>query len=168
MGEVSYDLPERLWFALAARKLMTRRVCSQEPYFEVDVGADGLLWVTNPGHHRIEAYTPDGQFERSWGEAANAIHGFCGCCNPVHFTRLPDGRFVTSEKGLPRIKIYSATGDFDCVVAGPEMFSKQMETPRASVCMALAVDSAGRILLADALSREVLVFSSKSALGQQA
>jgi hypothetical protein len=34
------------------------------PYFDVAVAPDGLLRVTNPGGHRIEAYTPGGDLGR--------------------------------------------------------------------------------------------------------
>lgn len=132
-------------------------------YFDLGIGPDGLLWVVNPAHHRIEAYTFDGKLQSVWGETANAIHGFCGCCNPIHFTRLADGRFVTAEKGLPRVKVYSAKGDFECVVAGPDLFKKQLENPKtARICMDLAVNSAGQILLADAVTRELRIFSPKN------
>lgn len=135
------------------------------PYLDLGIGADGLLWVVNPGRHRLEAYTFNGEIQNYWGEESLGVKGFCGCCNPIHFARLPDGRFVTSEKGLPRVKVYSAKGDFEGVVAGPELFPKQMENPHAagtsSVCMDLAVDSAGRVLLADAFSREIRVFTRK-------
>lgn len=135
------------------------------PYLDLGVGPDGLLWVVNPGRHRLEAYTFDGDIQNYWGEESLGVKGFCGCCNPIHFARLPDGRFVTSEKGLPRVKVYSARGDFEGVVAGPEFFPKQIENPNAagasSVCMDLAVDSAGRVLLADAFTREVRVFTRK-------
>jgi len=135
------------------------------PYLDLGVGADGLLWVVNPGRHRLEAYTFDGDMRDFWGEESLGLKGFCGCCNPIHFARLPDGRFVTSEKGLPRVKVYSAKGDFEGVVAGPELFPKQIENPHTAgtsgVCMDLAVDSAGHVLLADAFSREVRVFTRK-------
>lgn len=131
------------------------------PYFDLGVGMEGLLWVVNPGRHRLEAYTFEGELQTAWGEAANAIHGFCGCCNPVHFTRLADGRFVTSEKGLPRVKVYSEKGVFECVVAGPELFRQQLESPPARVCMALAVDAGGRILVADSVTRDVRIFAAK-------
>jgi hypothetical protein len=32
------------------------------PYFDLSYGSDGLLWVTNPGRHRVEAYTPEGNY----------------------------------------------------------------------------------------------------------
>lgn len=135
------------------------------PYLDLSVGADGLLWVVNPGRHRLEAYTFDGDLQSFWGEESLGVKGFCGCCNPIHFARLPDGRFVTSEKGLPRVKVYSTKGDFEGVVAGPELFPKQIENPHTAgvsgVCMDLAVDSTGRVLLADAFTREVRVFTRK-------
>lgn len=90
------------------------------PYFDVRVGPAGLLWVANTGQHRLEAYTFDGRLQRSWGKPSMAIDGFCGCCNPCHFDMLPDGRFVTSEKGLARVKVYGPDGALQGVVAGPE------------------------------------------------
>ena len=61
----------------------------------------------------LEAYTLSGDFEGLWGKPAMGIEGFCGCCNPVGLAMLPDGRFVTCEKGLPRVKIYSDQGQFE-------------------------------------------------------
>ena len=135
------------------------------PFLDLAVGADGILWVVNPGRHRLEAYTFDGDLQSFWGKESLGVKGFCGCCNPIHFARLPDGRFVTSEKGLPRVKVYSAKGEFEGVVAGPELFPNQTANPNSTaahgVCMDLAVDSAGRVLLADASTREVRVFTRK-------
>jgi hypothetical protein len=31
-----------------------------------------------------------------------------GCCNPACFALLSDGRIVTVEKGVPRIKVFRA------------------------------------------------------------
>lgn len=90
------------------------------PYFDLSVADDGLLRVVNPGRHRIEAYTYRGDLEFYWGSYSTQVEGFCGCCNPVNFAILDDGRFVTAEKGLTRIKIYDIDGNFENVVAGPE------------------------------------------------
>ncbi len=90
------------------------------PHFDLSVADDGLLRVVNPGRHRIEAYTYRGDLEFYWGGYSTEVEGFCGCCNPVNFAILDDGRFVTAEKGLTRIKIYDIDGNFESVVAGPE------------------------------------------------
>ena len=140
------------------------------PYFDLLAGADGLLWVANPGKHRIEAYTADGALELSWGDTNMNVEGFCGCCNPVYFTRLPDGRFVTSEKGLNRIKIYSATGKFIGVVAGVEHLVKDLELAKQACTncqigfgFPVACDAASRVLALDPATRDVRIFTPKTA-----
>jgi len=138
------------------------------PYFDLAVAPDGLLRVVNPGRHRIEAYTFDGYLEFSWGKFSTAMEGFCGCCNPVNFSLLPGGGFVTAEKGLTRVKIYDADGDFVGVVAGPELFSRHdsiCSQSGAANCnkggLDVAVDSKGRILVMDPLTRDVRIFTRK-------
>ncbi|MDR3181320.1 MAG: hypothetical protein LBT89_00110 [Planctomycetaceae bacterium] len=81
----------------------------------------GLLHITNPGRHRIETFTQDGQYEAalSWGYASGDLGGFAGCCNPVAVASLADGRTITAEKGVSRVKIYRTNRLLDCVVAGP-------------------------------------------------
>ena len=135
------------------------------PYFDCAVGPEGLLWVANPGQHRLEAYTLAGDFELSWGEFGNDLKRFCGCCNPAHFAMLPDGRFITSEKGLVRVKLYSPKGQFEGVVAGSDQFASYLEVPTANPTgLDVAVDSAGRVLLVDARAGAVRIFSPKASL----
>lgn len=136
------------------------------PFFSVALGRDGLLRVNNPGRHRMELYTVDGDFEGSWGVTAMVIKGFCGCCNPINFALLPDGRYVTCEKGLPRVKIHSATGEFESVVAGVEAFSENARACGPSDCTAggldVAVDSQGRIYILDIVTGDIRVMQRKT------
>jgi hypothetical protein len=80
------------------------------------------------------------------------IEGFCGCCNPSHFAIREDGSFVTSEKGIPRIKVYDRLGRLAAVVAGPDNFDE------GTVGLDLALDSAQRILVLDPARRAVRIF----------
>jgi hypothetical protein len=134
-------------------------------YLDVKLGPDGLLRVNNTGRHRVEAYTPQGDLEFFWGKPSMAIEGFCGCCNPVGLALLPDGRYITSEKGLPRVKIYSKEGAFECVVAGPESFSENWQKCSPSDCttggLDAAVDSAGRIYVLDIVEANVRIMARK-------
>lgn len=138
------------------------------PYFDLAVATDGLLRVANPGPHKIETYTFDGDMEFSWGEASINIKGFSGCCNPVNFAILADGRFVTCEKGIPRVKIYSDKGIFESVVAGAESFKDTvgLYNPEAAAedttkALDVAVDSKGRILVLDPVEKTIRVFVMK-------
>ena len=90
------------------------------PYFPLAIAPDNRLRVVNPGLLRIETYSLDGKFISSWGEPGMQIDRFCGCCNPVFFTMTSEGDFITSEKGLARIKIHGPDGGFKGVVAGPD------------------------------------------------
>jgi hypothetical protein len=136
------------------------------PFFDVEISRDGLLRVNNPGRHRMELYTPDGDFEGSWGVTAMGITGFCGCCNPINFALLPDGKYITCEKGLPRVKVYSSTGEFESVVAGVESFSENARACGPSDCTAggldATVDSQGRIYILDIVTGDVRVMKAKA------
>ena len=139
------------------------------PYFDVEVHRDGLLRVTNPGRHRVEAYTVEGDLELSWGRASAAIDGFCGCCNPVNLAVLPAGGIVTCEKGLPRVKVYSVDGRFESVVAGTEAFpenaragaSKDVSDGVANGLDA-AVDARGRVYILDMMTAEIRIMTAKA------
>jgi hypothetical protein len=122
------------------------------PYFDVAVDPDEFLWVANTGRHSLENYTLDGDLRSVWGEFSMEIEGFCGCCNPSHFAILEDGSFVTSEKGIPRIKIYNRLGLLAAVVAGPDRFDE------GTVGLDLALDSSQRILVLDPARRVVRIF----------
>ena len=126
------------------------------PFFDVDIDPDGFLWVVNPGRHSLENYTPDGDLRSSWGVFSMTIEGFCGCCNPTHITILNDGKFITSEKGIARIKVYNRLGNLESVVAGPDQFSK------GTVGLDLAADSQGRIYVLDPMKKTIRIFEKNN------
>jgi hypothetical protein len=133
-------------------------------YFDVAISTAGLLHVANPGLLRIETYTFDGEMEVRWGEAGSDITDFFGCCNPSHFAVLPGGGIVTSEKGVPRVKVYSEFGEFESVVAGPQLLGvaqSELGDPRsvqAKAVFEVATDSQGRILVLDPRRKSVRIF----------
>jgi hypothetical protein len=138
------------------------------PYLDVQLARDGLLRLNNTGRHRVEVYTANGDLEVSWGKPSGSIEGFCGCCNPIGLAMLPDGRCVTCEKGLPRVKVYSHDGVFESVVAGPETFpenAKATFVKGTEDCrlggLDAAVDSQQRIYILDLVANDVRVMKHK-------
>lgn len=122
------------------------------PYFDVVVDSDGFLWAANTGRHSLENYTLQGDFRTSWGESSMEVEGFAGCCNPSHFLILEDGRFVTSEKGIARVKVYNRLGEFVFLVAGPDRFKE------GTVGLDLAKDSAERLFVLDPTQKSIRIF----------
>ncbi len=125
------------------------------PYLDLAIDDSGFLWVANTGRHSLENYNKDGSIRTSWGKASLKIDGFCGCCNPAEFTILPDNSFITSEKGMPRIKLYDQHGVFKGIVASPDMFDNGFHAPDVTV------DAEERILALDYDRKQVKIFEKK-------
>lgn len=125
------------------------------PYFDLGISKDGNLWVVNPGRHSFEKYAFDGTLLNSWSKASMAMEGFCGCCNPSNFAFLNDSLFVTSEKGIERVKVYKTDGTFLAVVATPDQFEE------GTTGLDLAVDAQNRILILDPVKKLVRIFEPK-------
>ena len=126
------------------------------PFFDVAVDPDGFLWAANPGRHLLQNFTPDGNIRTSWGKSSMKVEGFGGCCNPTHFAVLEDGSFVTSEKGLARVKVYDRLGDLVSVVAAPDAFDP------GTVGLDLAVDASQRIYVLDPRRKMVRIFEKQT------
>lgn len=129
------------------------------PCFDLDINDIDELWVVNPGLHALENYTYNGNLRSHWENTSMRPEGFSGCCNPSHFTFLNDGRFVTSEKGLVRIKTYKRSGEFEGVVAEPAKFVDQGRAPD------VAADSQNNIYALDFDKKVIRVFEPKISAG---
>jgi len=129
------------------------------PCFDLDINDVDELWVVNPGLHALENYTFNGNLRAHWKNTGMRPEGFSGCCNPSHFTFLDDGRFVTSEKGLVRIKTYKRSGEFEGVVAAPTKFVDEGRAPD------VAADSQNNIYALDFDKKLIRVFEPKNSTG---
>lgn len=128
------------------------RLLIPSPYFDVAIGRDNEIWVVNPGRHLVEAFRPDGSLISMWGETGMDLEGFCGCCNPTHIAVMRNGSFVTSEKGLERVKVYSPSGVYQELVAGPESFAE------GTTGLDLSVGPENRIFVLDPRKKLIRVF----------
>lgn len=90
-------------------------------YFDVFLTPDNNLYMAHTGSFRIEKRNIDGILTNTFGRPGTGPGDFCGCCNPAHFTVLPQG-FLTAEKGINRIKILSPEGSFNEYVSSVNKF----------------------------------------------
>jgi sugar lactone lactonase YvrE len=116
------------------------------------IDGEGILHVANPGMHRVERYTADGELLGHFGRFdGRDPAGFPGCCNPTNLALDGAGRVIVSEKAGPRAKVYDAQGRLITVVADDEFDAGAKN-------MDVAVDSEGRIYVADTVRLEIVVF----------
>ena len=120
--------------------------------FDMAVNSFDELWVVNPGLHSLENYTDEGNMRGFWKKTSMGVDGFSGCCNPAHIAVLNDGSFVTSEKGMVRIKVHDASGELISVVAPPSKFKEEGKAPD------VAVDSQGKIYALDFDKNRIRIF----------
>lgn len=125
------------------------------PYFDVAIDPDGYIWAVNTGRHQFENYYPDGGLRATWSKSSMTVEGFSGCCNPTHIAILPDGSFVTTEKGIARVKLHNRIGEFVALVAGADQFKE------GTVGLDVAVDSYQRIVVLDPDRKLVLRFQKE-------
>ena len=123
--------------------------------FDLAVNSYGELWVVNPAKHALENYSEDGRMRGFWQSSSIGIEGFQGCCNPARITVMEDGSFVTSEKGLVRIKIHDQSGALISVVAPPASFEKAKSTQEEGKAPEVCVDEKGVVYALD-FDRDVI------------
>lgn len=123
-------------------------------YFDLAVQQDEL-WVVNPGMHALENYTDDGILRGYWEKTSMKIDGFSGCCNPAQMTIDAQGNFITSEKGLVRMKIYKPSGELIGIVAEPAKFKDGENAPEP------VVTESGQIIALDFDQRMIRYFEKK-------
>jgi hypothetical protein len=131
-------------------------------YFDIAFGAFNDLWAVNPGKLSVENFTPSGHMQSAWGKVSSANNGFTGCCNPAHMSILPDGSFVTYEKGIDKIKVFDPTGSFLCLVGGAGSFKGNADFQLGNISLVkdMAAGNDGNIYVLDAFNR-INVFKKK-------
>jgi hypothetical protein len=131
----------------------TRGFMLPNRFLDMDVDAHGVVRATDSGRHRVSSWNLDGTPAGHFGKfGLKNPEDFVGCCNPVNVAVAPDGKIVTAEKVVARIKVFDAFGALLALI-GPEHFDPNCTH------LHLAVDSKGRILAADPVRREVKVFA---------
>jgi len=112
-----------------------------------------VVRATDTGRHQVSSWALDGTPLGKFGKFGMSDPAdFVGCCNPMNVATTPDGKVVTAEKMVARVKVYEPDGRLLAVI-GPEHFDAKCTQ------IHLAVDAKGRILAADPVRREITVFA---------
>jgi hypothetical protein len=132
------------------------------PTAHLDVVPDreeNALYINNPGLGRVEVRKPNGALGLYWGDQGTHAEGFSGCCNPTDIDVMPNGYFLTAEKGIPRVKVYDRGGRMLAYLNQTHFTDPKdlgLDTLRDG--MDVAAESTERFYVVDPGVQKVLVF----------
>ena len=123
-----------------------------EPW-DVALGPDGSVYVSDTWNHRVQKFTATGEFINMWGyfgqgEAPDAFWG------PRGLGIDRDGRVYVMDTGNDRVVVFDADGNF-VTEFGTEGFDKgQLDEP-----VGIAIDQTdGKVFISDTWNQRIQVF----------
>jgi len=118
----------------------------------IAVGPDGSVYVADTWNHRIQKFSPEGEFLTMWGYFGQAeqLDGFWG---PRDVVVDPDGRVIISDTGNKRIVIFGPNGE------GIAEFGEEGYEPgQFYEPVGLALDAEGTLYVADTWNQRIQSF----------
>jgi DNA-binding beta-propeller fold protein YncE len=120
----------------------------------IAVGPDGSVYVADTWNHRIQKFTPQGEFVRMWGYFGQAERpeGFWG---PRDIAVDSAGRVFITDTGNKRVVVFTGDGEFVTQFGSAGMDPGQFDEP-----VGIAVDQAGLVYVADTWNQRIQVFQA--------
>lgn len=123
-----------------------------EPW-DVAIGKDGSVYVSDTWNHRIQKFTADGQFIAKWGyfgqgEKPDAFWG------PRGLAVDQAGRLYVMDTGNKRVVVFDANGVFITQFGSAGVEAGQFDEP-----VGIAIDAQNNIYITDTWNQRVQVFA---------
>jgi predicted membrane-bound mannosyltransferase/sugar lactone lactonase YvrE len=122
-------------------------------------GPDGSIYVTDTWNHRIQKFTPEGEFLTMWGffGQAESPTAFWG---PRDVVVDAEGRVHLTDTGNKRVVIFDAEGNYL-----NQFGSEGFDPGQFSEPVGLALDGEGRLYVADTWNQRIQQFTPNGAGG---
>ncbi len=122
----------------------------------IEIGPDGNVYVADTWNHRVQVFTPDGEFIRMWGQLGQLD----AAVNPLDFwgprdvAVAPNGLVYVADTGNKRIRVYTSEGEHMRDIGSGGAGAGQLNEP-----VGLAIHPDGRLFVADTWNRRIQVFN---------
>lgn len=119
---------------------------------DLHLGKDGLLYVTDGGNFRVQAFTQEGQFVRKWGEPGRRLGQFS---RPKGIGVDPEGNIYVVDAAFGNFQIFNPSGELLLFVGDR---STTPEPAKYMLPAGIDIDEDGRIYLIDQFFRKIDIF----------
>jgi DNA-binding beta-propeller fold protein YncE len=120
----------------------------------VAVGPDGSVYVADTWNHRIQKFTSDGKFVKTWGFGISQTDDPFGFYGPRAVAVNAQGQVLVTDTGNKRIVVFDSDGNFLTKFGETGFGPGQFDEP-----VGLAVDAAGVVYVADTWNQRIQVFA---------
>ncbi len=118
----------------------------------IAVGPEGDVFVADTWNHRVQKFSPEGEFITEWGYFGQAETG-AAFWGPRDILVDDEGRVFVTDTGNKRVVVFTSDGEFLSAFGSAGLLEGQFDEP-----VGLAVDADGRIYVADTWNKRVQVF----------
>jgi len=119
----------------------------------VAVGPDGSVYVTDTWNHRVQKFTADGRFVRTWGTfgQGDTPESFYG---PRGLAVDDKGRVYVTDTGNKRVVVFDADGNFVTQFGSAGFDPGTFDEP-----VGIAIDKNGTVYIADTWNQRIQTFT---------
>jgi DNA-binding beta-propeller fold protein YncE len=144
----------QVWGSFAASTETTAAPPStfNEPW-GIAVGPDGSVYVADTWNHRIQKFSPTGEFLTTWGYGISQTEDPLGFYGPRAVAVDGQGRVFVTDTGNKRVVVFDADGVFISQFGTTGMLPGEFDEP-----VGLAVDNDGILYVADTWNQRIQAF----------
>ena len=139
-------------FAASSQNAPAPEGSFNEPW-GIAVGPDGSVYVTDTWNNRIQKFTADGKFLKTWGYGISQTDDPLGFYGPRAVAVDAQGHVLVTDTGNKRVVVFDSEGNYVTKFGGTGLGPGQFDEP-----VGITVDSAGQVFVADTWNQRIQVF----------
>jgi DNA-binding beta-propeller fold protein YncE len=123
----------------------------------IGLGPDGSVYIADTWNHRVQKFTPEGDFVTMWGYFGQG-EGPLAFWGPRDVAVNADGEVFVTDTGNKRVVVFDENGSFITEFGSAGMGPGELDEP-----VGIAVDQNGFAFVADTWNQRIQVFTKDAA-----